>query len=159
MKKHDWKIGDSWKYGKDIYLLSITSSPPKNKKYPNNVSLYIQFINKNTGNLWSYEVIDPKKLSNWDGETVPVEEIYKLIFEKNINKGTFSDLDILERQHVYGERWNILERLQKLEASYSKWRKECKEELHKWPMLLFRLPDTSFEHWDELNLLRNLAKK
>jgi hypothetical protein len=62
-----------------------------------------------TGNAWSDKVINPYKLSDWDGETIPIGEICKMIFDRDISISTTDEdnlrLDELEKHHEHGPSW------------------------------------------------------
>lgn len=99
-----WKVGDRWvAAGQDSYILARTSVP--NRRMP-----CVQFINMRTGNAWTKATFFPKDVNDWDGETVPIEEICKMIFGRDISSSTSGEdnvrLDSLEEfQHEYGPAW------------------------------------------------------
>ena len=97
-----WKIGDKWlPGGPDIYILCRLKHPYRDLPF-------VQFININTGNRYSDEVVIPDR-AKWDGETISISEICLLIFGRDISKGTSdmdnSNFDKLENCHEYGPAW------------------------------------------------------
>ncbi len=109
----DWKIGDRWVSNSDTYILARTrglrKSTRSKRPYKEDSPICVQFINIRTGNAWTDQVIDVYKLPNWDGETVPIGEICKLVFGRDISISTSDEDNIrlgdFENSHEYGPAW------------------------------------------------------
>ena len=98
----NWRIGDLWHCGPDTYILCMTNDPVRKDR------LYVQFVSIETGCRYTDKVFVPDR-KKWEALTVPIGEICKLIYERDISISTTDDdyvrLEDLEKAHEYGYEW------------------------------------------------------
>jgi hypothetical protein len=104
-KNHDlnWKVGDRWQHGPDVYLLTMTNA----RKNPD--ILHFQFVNIVSGNRWSEYVVvrDRKKMK--DCTTLLIAEVSYLLYGRDVASSVTDEdnqiLDDMESNHLYGGNW------------------------------------------------------